>query len=295
MRLPDFLVIGAAKSGTTTLYEYLCRHPQIFMSTPKEPEFFARDEMYAKGLDWYASLFQSAKPNQICGEASTKYTRYPEYPEAAPRIAEALPNVKLIYLMRHPVDRAYSYYVQRIKTAQNTKVQLEVTETFEESIARDPRFLESSDYLLQIEQYLKVFPRESMLLLMMEDLTLKPAETLQQICRFIGVDDQVDLIQSQPVAVNVARTHEEWFLRSRITAPLRAVPGISAAAALLPQSARDRAYRMLKKLPQSQQVAQKYVPAKMKPETRVALLAKYEPLNQKLAEFLDRDLSHWSQ
>lgn len=259
MRLPDFLVIGAAKSGTTTLYEYLCRHPQIFMSTPKEPEFFARDEVYMRGLDWYASLLSETRPDQICGEASTKYMMYAEYPEAASRIAQALPNVKLIYVMRHPVDRAYSHFVQQIKTAQNTGAPLEVKETFEQNIARNDRFLDHSNYLKQIEQYLQFFPRKSMLLLLMEDLTRTTTDTLSRICRFLGIQDDIDLVQDQPVAVNVARTHAEWFVRSQTTASLRKIPGVAAAAALLPQGVRDRTYQALKGL-YGTRVQKKYVP-----------------------------------
>ncbi|NER32103.1 MAG: sulfotransferase domain-containing protein, partial [Symploca sp. SIO1C4] len=78
MRLPDFLIIGAAKSGTTTLYKYLCRHPQICMSNPKEPDFFAIDHIYDQGIDWYSSLFSEARLKQVCGEASTTYTRLPK-------------------------------------------------------------------------------------------------------------------------------------------------------------------------------------------------------------------------
>ena len=71
MSLPDFFIIGAAKAGTTSLFALLERHPDIFMSTPKEPEFFARDDLYSKGLESYADLFEQALPGQILGEAST--------------------------------------------------------------------------------------------------------------------------------------------------------------------------------------------------------------------------------
>ena len=115
-RLPDFIIIGAAKAGTTTLHHYLDLNPQIYMSSPKEPCFFSDDEIYVKGVDWYSSLFSSAKPDQACGEASTRYSPYPQYTEAAPRMAELLPHVKLIYIMRHPVDRAYSHHVHEMKS-----------------------------------------------------------------------------------------------------------------------------------------------------------------------------------
>lgn len=295
MRLPDFLIIGAAKSGTTTLYEYLCRHPQVFMSTPKEPEFFARDENYARGIEWYSSLFDNAKPDQICGEASTIYTRSPQFPHAAARIAQHLPQAKLIYVMRHPVDRAYSHYVQRIKTAQNKQKTLEIQETFEDRIHRESFFLDSSNYILQIEQYLPFFPKESFLFLLMEDLIFDLPATLAKVCEFLEIDHTLDLIQGVPITANQAKIHETWFIRSRMTAPLKRIPGVSRLANFLPQNIRDLAYDVLKKLPYKSQIKKKYIPATMLSETRHKLLGIFRETNQKLAQFLDRDLSNWNE
>jgi hypothetical protein len=303
MRLPDFLIIGASKSGTTTLYEYLCRHPQIYMSTPKEPEFFAsvNDKNYAKGINWYASLFSQADPHQVCGEASGRYTNWPQFPQAAERVAQVLPHAKLIYIMRHPVDRAYSLYAQIVKYSQLRQPQSKVKKTFEQSIEPGSYslpgsyLLDSGDYMKQIEQYLRFFPRESFLFLLMEDLAQRPAETLSKVCNFIGVDDEINLIQDDSIAANQASHHAEWFVRSRITAPLKAIPGVASAANWLPQGARDRAYQILKRLPYKQQIEKQYLPPPMLPETRQMLLERFHEPNQRLAEFLNRDLSHWSQ
>ncbi|MGB5897575.1 MAG: sulfotransferase domain-containing protein [Geitlerinemataceae cyanobacterium] len=295
MRLPNFLIIGAAKAGTTTLYEYLCRHPQIFMSTPKEPEFFARDENYARGIDWYSSLFDNAQPHQICGEASTIYTRSPQFPHTAARIAQHIPQAKLIYLMRHPVDRAYSHYVQRIKTAQNKKEKLEVGETFEERIERESFFIDSSNYVLQIEQYLRFFQPESFLFLLMKDVTSNSAETLKQVCRFLEIDDTIDLLNPAAITANQAKTHETWFVRSRMTAPLKRIPGVSQVASALPQNVRDLAYNFLNNLPYKSKIKKKYVPTPMLAETRQKLLETFREPNQQLAQFLDRDLSRWKE
>lgn len=295
MRLPDFIIIGAAKAGTTTLYEYLLRHPQVYMSTPKEPEFFARDENYAKGIEWYADLFKEADAQKICGEASTIYTRYPVFPKSPERIAQVMADVKLIYIMRHPVDRAYSHYVQRIKTGQNTKTKLEVTQTFEQAIdAQKDLFIDSSNYIKQIEHYLQCFSRDCFLFLLMEDLLENPAETLSKVCNFIGVDPTVDMIGNELIAANMASTHKQWFLRSRMTAPLKKIPGMARIAALLPPESRDFAYEVLSKLPYRQSVEKKYLPQPMLPETRTRLLEYFRESNQRLSELLNRDLSHWS-
>lgn len=307
MRLPNFLIIGSSKSGTTTLYKYLCSHPQIFMSNPKEPQFFAMDERYEKGLEWYARLFEDASSSQVCGEASGRYTDFPKYPQAAARIAKHLPNVKLIYIMRHPVDRAYSHYVQTIKWNQKvatkpnlseyrtTATTAKITETFEENITHDSRYLDISNYMLQIEQYLQFFSRESFLFLLMEDLIDNPINILKQICHFIGIDEEINLVEDDPIVANKASDHAQWFIRSRITAPLKSIPGMTRIASLLPQTVRDTAYNTLRLLPNRHQVEKDYLPQPMLPETRQMLLEKFREPNQKLESFLQRDLSHWQQ
>ncbi|MEO1669812.1 MAG: sulfotransferase domain-containing protein, partial [Cyanobacteria bacterium J06631_2] len=242
MRLPNFIIIGAAKSGTTTLYQYLDRHPQIFMSNPKEPNFFASDRNYARGIDWYAELFQTAKADQIVGEASTPYTHQLHLPDVPQRIFQTVPDVKLIYIMRHPVDRAYSQYLQQIKIFQsrNYKADLEgfkIPETFEELLARGNQTIEAADYMEQIDvlaasnyqeiinRYLQFFHRDSCLFLLFKDLIHEPAKIVDQICDFLEIDRATELMQQTQIKANVSAQHKEWYLRSRLTAPLKEVPG----------------------------------------------------------------------
>lgn len=292
MTKPSFLIIGAAKSGTTTLYRYLCRHPQVYMSTPKEPDFFAIDAIYERGMTWYSSLFDQAESHQLCGEASTTYTRLPKFPDAAERIAQALPEVKLIYIMRHPVDRAYSHHVHEIKCREQKP-----RTTFESAIKERPYLVESGDYMQHIELYLKYFSRNSLLLLLMEDLIQNPRDILDQVCCFIGVDNTIDLIQDTPVKANQAREAADGFVRSKLTAPLKAIPGVNRTVALFPQGVRDAAYQVLKGLPYYGKWGKKqsYLPPPMLPETHQMLLERFRDQNQRLAEFLNRDLSHWSR
>ena len=179
MNIPSFLIIGAAKSGTSTLFDCLVNHPQVFRPAKKEPDFFCYEENYAKGMDWYLEMFAGRGPSQIAGEASTNYAKWPKYPQSAARIAKHLPHVKLIYIMRNPVDRAYSYYkhVNRNKPIQ---------ETFEQYIARTSEALDASHYMLQINQYLQYFPKESFLFLLLEYMERQPRVVLKQVCRFLG-------------------------------------------------------------------------------------------------------------
>jgi Sulfotransferase domain len=294
VRLPDFVIIGAAKSGTTTLYEYLCRHPQIFMSTPKEPDFFSVEANYELGLDSYTSLFEAAEPHQICGEASTTYSRWQQHPNAAERLARTLPNAKLIYIMRHPVDRAYSFYVHRLKGSRY-KPELAVSKTFEETIQQQSEFLDSSYYWEQIERYLQFYPRESFLFLLMDDLIQNPDRVIKQTLEFIGVDPQYDSGQATPIVANKASDNPEWFVRQQLTAPLKNIPGIQQIKSLIPKDLRDRVYQVLKQWKYKSWAETQYRPPAMLPETRQTLLDKFRQPNQQLAEFLDRDLSHWNR
>lgn len=297
MRLPDFLIIGAAKSATTTLYTYLSQHPQIYMSPIKEPQFFAIDEIYSKGLEYYASLFSGALPHQICGEASTNYTKYPQYPKTTSRIAETIPKIKMIYIMRHPVERAYSYYVHLNR---NLKFQ----ETFEEQINRTSVCLDGSNYMMQIEQYLPFFPKKSFLFLLMDDLINFPQKTLAKVCSFLGINENPDFFKSlegkSSIHANSADVFFQDTIRGKITQPLKKINLLVKVAYLLPQAARDFFYETILKnslYGQSMQntFQNQYSPYPMKPETRKILIDKFRPLNQKLETFIERDLSHWNQ
>src|SRR5438874_9396950 len=111
MRLPDFIIGGAPRSGTTWLYHLLDRHPDVYMAAPvtPEPKFFLVDRLYEKGLAYYASQwFAGAGNSRLAGEKSTDYL---ESGAAAKRIARDLPRVKLVFILREPVDRAYSNYL----------------------------------------------------------------------------------------------------------------------------------------------------------------------------------------
>lgn len=291
---PTFIIIGAAKSGTTSLYRYLCRHPQIYMSTPKEPDFFSVDANYRQGIDSYYSLFQAAQPHQICGEASTTYSRLHQHPQTVARIHAALPQVKLIYIMRHPVDRAYSFYIHRFKGALYRPEQA-VANTFEETIQQQSEFIESSYYLEQIEGYLELFPRESCLFLLMKDLIEQPAATLKQILTFIGADPQVDLVQQEQIVANKAGDYPEWYVRQQLLSSLKSLPGVDAIANLLPKEVKDSLYQLIKRRQYGNWQQNQFLPPPMLPATRADLLEHFSDRNRQLATFLGRDLSHWDQ
>lgn len=298
MRLPDFLIIGAAKSGTTTLYEYLRNHPQVYSSEDtnlpfrvKEPNFFGDNNNYRQGLELYSSLFAGAKSDQICGEASTDYAKWPLFPECAKRIYEAIPKVKLIYIMRNPVERAFSHYVHLSSRTQKFEG---FEGSFEDYMLKTSVCLDTSKYILQIEQYLKFFPKESFLFLLTEDLKNNPSQSLRQVCQFLNIDHDINLTQTGQIVANQAQTDLEGKLRTKIMEPFKKLPGISLITKNIPDHWRDKVYKFISNTQYGKVLQESYQPPKISPGTYEVLLNEFNEPNQKLADFINRDLSHWS-
>jgi len=283
-RLPDFLVIGTGKSGTTSLYEYLNRHPDVFLTEVKEPEFFSRDNVYEKGLDWYASLFADARPGQLLGECSTTYTRWPHTADASTRIAKTLPNAKLICIMRHPVDRAYSHYCHHMR--------YEVTMTFEQAIEDDHLFVDCSLYMDQLDRFLRFFSRESVLGLLLDDLRSDPGAMLGGVQRFLGLNEH-DITTQGSLQAN--KTTADHFVLAKTTHRFRQIPVLGRFADAVPSSWRKTIFRAVRKSPIGRRLASSYDVPPMKPETRAALVERFREPNERLSEFLGRDLTHWNQ
>ncbi len=292
---PDFIIIGAAKAGTTSLYRYLTRHPDIFMSVPKEPNYFSHTEKFRRGQSWYLSLFEDARSGQLCGEASTNYTNWPLHPDTVGRMAQLAPDAKLIYLMRHPVDRAYAHYIQLIENIRVDNPDYKFERTFEEHILMDESVLHSSNYMLQINQYLERYRRDRMLFMLFEEFVKDPNSTLRRVTDFLGIDPAFNFTAAGNVRENISDEKEAWVIRSRLTARVKAFPGGQFIADRLPQAARDRIYRWLRRLPQRKQIEAEYIPPRMKPETRAKLLQYFKGFNAQLAKFLDRDLGIWER
>lgn len=284
LRLPDFCIIGAAKSATTSLFSYLCRHPDVFMCEPKEPEFFSRNDRFARGPNWYASLFTDARPEQVVGEASTTYTRWPHTPDVARRLTQMLPDAKLIYLMRHPIERAYSHYRHHMRFG--------VTKTFEQALRDDDIYVDCSLYMMQIRRYLQFIPREQMHFVLLSDLKEDPARVLREAQTFLDLPER-DLMEDEPVVAN--QSNSRHYLRHRLRALCSHVPGIVPLADRLPDKVKDAVYSAITLTPPGRRMSSRVNPPAMQKQTRYILLERFREPNQELAEFLDRDLSAWEQ
>ncbi len=168
------------KCATTTLHEQLARQAGIFMSRPKEPNFFSDDENYERGVGWYGSLFDRARPEDLRGESSTHYTKLPTYPRTIDRMLRHLPRVKLIYVMRHPIDRLVSQYVHEVTVGQ-------VSGDLCEAIASMPELIDYGRYAMQLHPYFEAFGAGSILPIFFHRLVSQPQAELERIGRFLGL------------------------------------------------------------------------------------------------------------
>ena len=178
-RRPDIIIIGAMKCATSTLHEQLALQPGIFMSEPKEPNFFSNDEEFARGLDWYDGLFDEAPEGAICGESSTHYTKLPTYPKTIERLKTYVPNAKFIYVVRHPLDRLVSQYIHEW-TMRLT------SEPIDQAIDNLPILKEYSLYSMQLKPFFETFGPEKIQLVFFDSLTKQSQKELERVCQFIG-------------------------------------------------------------------------------------------------------------
>jgi Sulfotransferase domain len=216
--LPNFVIIGAQKCGTTSLYNYLVGHPAIYEATTKEVGYF--DQFYDKGLGWYRSHFPTPirkfyeklrnKTHIISGEASTGYILYPH---ALRKLAKTIPDVKLILMLRNPVDRAYSHYNHSVRCGKETLPFEEAIEKEEERVGAALRkiqmdedyyneqidyfaYLRAGIYIDQIKVLMDLFPAERVLILKSEDFYANSQAVFNQTLKFLDVPS-MDLIDAK--------------------------------------------------------------------------------------------------
>ncbi len=183
MTKPSFLIIGAAKSATTNLHALLCAHPHVFAPEQKELWYFARDHLYQRGMSWYLDFFKETAPDQITGESSTGYSMHGRHPHASERIAQDLPDARLIYIVRHPLDR--------LESSWKTDTYLGITEklTFATAIRDDAdRWADPGLYWKQINLYRRFFPDERILVLFFDEYKRDPVTHIQRCYEFLGID-----------------------------------------------------------------------------------------------------------
>jgi len=303
-RVPDFFIVGHAKSGTTALYHMLRGHPQIFMPEGKEPWYLARElhvrapprrEGIAQTLDEYLALFERALPTQRIGEASALYLWSPT---AADAIAQLQPRAKIIAILREPASFLRSLHLQLVESYVETETDFAKALALEDARREGreipthtywPQTLLYSDhvrYVELLERFHRVFAREQMLVLIYEDFKRDNEGTLRTVMRFLEVDDQapVQVVEANPtMSVRSQRVHELVHAVSVGHGPLSvAVKG--ALKTVTPTGLRRKALR----------ATQANVVYRSPPPPDELLMAqlrrRYKPQVVALSEYLDRDL-----
>ena len=178
--LPNLIVIGSQKCGTSGLHYYLGLHPEISMSTPKELDFFIAERNHPLGLDWYRAQFDPQA--KVRGESSPNYTAYPQHVGVPERMHSIVPEARLLYMVRDPIDRIAAHWVH------NFAKRREKGDLSETLLHRNTSYLTRSHYYTQLQQFLRLYPREQVLLLEQEELRNRRLETLRRVFEFVGVD-----------------------------------------------------------------------------------------------------------
>ena len=263
-RLPDFVVIGAQKAGTTSLHRMLRQHPQVHMPRTKELHYF--DFHYERGPQWYAEQFSPGWRERRAGEATPNYLYGPL---ASQRLIADLPGARIVAILRNPVDRAYSHWWHDRRRRELDRHQRDVGDSFETALVRerpevfgrldhgDPaararrgNYVRRGEYAELLEPYLAAYPRSRVHLMLLDDLVADREASLRALFGFLGV-------RRRP-ARRIEDSHANRF------------------------RARDEGGRMQ---------AAAYPP--MAPATREALAEHFRPHNERLGGLLGRDLGHW--
>jgi hypothetical protein len=233
----DFLVIGAPKSATTSLYELLKEHPQLAMPATKEVPFFTDHRKYAKGMARYlAAQFPDASPEAVWGTITPQYMQGQgevDVALTARRIADELPFVKIVALLRDPIDRAFSHYKMQLQRGYERRsfddvVRNALGKPLED--ARGPvdpedgfRYIFVSEYGRILQLYYDLFPREQILVLTTDELKDGPTDVVRRMCTFLSVSTQYE-----PVAPSTRARHGGVRPRSRLLTPgfIYGIPGV---------------------------------------------------------------------
>ncbi len=327
-----FLIIGVQKGGTSSLFEYMRRHPQIHMPPEKDIAFFNRDREFQRGWEWYLNtVTRGAPPGAACGEASTYYMSGTPFGDLIAneqngrpgshhdralesvvpgRIKHLLPEVKLVCVLRDPVARAYSHYRMMVLERAESRAfddaidQLIEPERLAEARVTPTRtnnYIVNGEYFRALSGYLQVFPREQLMVLMSDDLADRPAETMKTLFEFVGVDhdfvpDNLDMRYRKAAQKERVAGLNLYRWQDKLA---RVRPARSAWHAL-PDGIRgriDRGFSVLSYRVSMWNAHRGVEGEDISPETRKALISHFRPDSEALAGALDVNppwLARWT-
>jgi hypothetical protein len=289
----DFFIVGAQKAGTTALFSFLGDHTEIFLPSVKETHFFVREEFFRLGTRYLSPLYQSLRGEALVGGADVEAMYFPD---SAARMYAYAPSMRLIAVLRNPVDRAYSaYWFAR-------RLGFEDAPTFEEGLAQEAArvgggyserskltYLGHGYYAEQLDRYLERFPRERLHVVLHEDLSRHPQETLATVIGWLGLRYEHGSIDTTR-RVNVAGFPRSMLLqrlvRSDDSAPKQILRRV------VPTGLRYVINRYLRQPLLKRNIRPEVYPPMLE-ETRVRLREHFSPHNARLADLIGRDLSGW--
>ena len=288
--LPDFFILGAAKCGTASLYNWLAQHPDVCMSKPKEPLFFEAE--FHRGMDYYwEKCFAHYKGQKVVGDARHRNLFLPYVPE---RIYSVAPRARFVVLVRNPIDRAMSHWwmihrrsfdmddfetavrrnLERLSKGLRMDTPDEIRR-YERELPKDglyPNYVDTGYYAEQIERYYKRFSREQLKVFLLEDLIKDPKSVVREVFGHIGVNPE-ECERVDYTVKNEGRPEMRWYRGLR-----------QWFWNLLPYPGHPPRYVSLS--------AVRTRPS-MSPEFRKFLGDHFKPYNQQLAALLGRNLDHW--
>lgn len=228
---PNYMIIGASKCATTTICNHLRQHPDVCLIACKEPHFFSRDEVYARGFDWYESLYDEAGDKKMRGEGSNTYTMKELFPETVSRLVSYAPELKLIYLVRDPISRIESYWLQKRSHGGE-----EVHYDFNTAVRVNRDWLvDSSNYWQQINAYRPYFPDERIHIIFYEDFKVNSEAVMHRCFEFLDVDPDAPLANPN---LHLASTRGKR-VPSNTLSQLRSLSMFRASVKFIPESLRN--------------------------------------------------------
>lgn len=239
--LPNFVIVGAMKAGTTSLYQYIGTHPAVFMAQPKEIDFFNRH--WDNGRKWYEDHFRSVAGAEAVGEVSANYAKAHRWPETARRMASLIPEARLIYVLREPVERMRSHYQHHVVAGEeNRGIDRALRETGD---VNTHDYHNTSRYAFQLEEFLTYFAREQILVTTAERLRDHRPDVLRQIFEFLGVDGQ----WTPPNITHLAHRTSKKIVYHASVERIRHLTGYRALAGHIPLNWKQKVHRLLSASP----------------------------------------------
>lgn len=305
MVLPNFLIIGAQKSGTTAFYHYLRQHPQVYMSPEKEPHFFALEDegidsrgprdkeilnhIAVTDIEDYKELFAGVTGEKAVGEASAVYLYSSR---ASERIKRRIPEAKMIAVLRHPAERAYSSFLHMVRDDREPLDDFGRALDEEEIRIRDNwgpiwHYRRSGFYYGQLQRYFEAFGRDRVRVYLYEDFTDDPHGVLQDVFRFLDVDPTFS--PDTTVRHNVAGVPKSKALHAAHNLLIRPHPLKTFFKPLFPEKMRRSAIQRMVNSIRNRNLVKPPFPE----EVRARLVVDYKEDVLKLQDLIGRDLSEW--